>query len=55
MDDIEKQYGTSSKQHLRIISLTYVNSNWNYGPETVKLGSYLCDLDLLHGPHFGHW
>ena len=55
MVDIEKQYGTSSKHHLRIISSTYVNSNWSYGPETVKLGSDLCDIDLLHGPHVGHW
>ena len=24
----------------------YVNSNWSYSPETVKLGCDLCDLDL---------
>ena len=34
-----KQKGTSPKLHqaLCIISSTYVNSNWNYGPETAKL------------------
>ena len=48
MDDLEKQYGTSPKQHqaLRIISSSYVNSNWSYSPETAKLGYDLCDLDL---------
>ena len=25
---------------------SYVNSNWSYSPETVKLGLDLCDLDL---------
>ena len=56
-DDLEKQQGTSSKQHqaVCIISSSYVNSNWSYIPETVKLGFDLCDLDLLHGPYFGHW
>ena len=29
-----------------IISSSYVNSNWSYDPETVKLGVDLCDLDL---------
>ena len=29
-----------------IISSSYVNSNWSYGPETAKLGFDLCDLDL---------
>ena len=29
-----------------MISLPYVNSNWSYSPETVKLGVDLCDLDL---------
>ena len=40
--------GTSSKQHqaLCIISLTYVNSDWSYVPETAKWGHDLCDLDL---------
>ena len=35
-DDLEKQQGTSSKQHqaLCIISSLYVNSNWSYSPET---------------------
>ena len=48
MDDLEKQKGTSSKQHQAIclISSSYVNSNWSYSPETVKLGCDLCDLDL---------
>ena len=47
-DDLEKQVGTSSKQHqaICIISSSYVNSNWSYSPETVKLGCDLCDLDL---------
>ena len=56
-DDLEKQWGTSSKQHqaICIISSSYVNSNWSYSPETVKLGCDLCDLDLLHGLYFGHW
>ena len=48
IDDLEKQYGTFPKQHqaLCIISSSYVNSNWSYGPETAKLGVDLCDLDL---------
>ena len=33
-----------------IISLSYVNSNWSYGPETAKLGFDLCDLDLWPWP-----
>ena len=47
-DDLEKQFGTSPKQHQAIctISSLYVNSNWSYSPETVKLGRDLCDLDL---------
>ena len=47
-DDLEKQYGTSPKQHeaLWIISSLYVNSNWSYSPETVKMGCDLCDIDL---------
>ena len=47
-DDLQKQYGTSSKQHqaICIISSSYVNSNWGYSLETVKLGCDLCDLDL---------
>ena len=47
-EDLEKQEGTSPKQHeaLCIISSSYVNSNWSYGPETAKLGVDLCDLDL---------
>ena len=46
--DLEKQQVTSSKQHqaVCIISSSYVNSNWRYSPETVKLGLDLCDLDL---------
>ena len=49
-DDLEKQWGTSPKQHqaVCIISSSYVNSNWSYSPETVKLGFGLCDLDLWH-------
>ena len=55
MDDLEKQQGTSSKQHqaLCFISSPFVNSNWSYGLETAKWGHDLCDLifdlDLLHG------
>ena len=51
-DDIEKQWGTSSKQHqaLCIIWSSYVNSNWSCGPETTKLGVDLCDLDLWPWP-----
>ena len=47
-DDLEKQKGTSPKHHqaICIISSSYVNSNWSYSPETVKLGRDLCDLDL---------
>ena len=47
-DDLEKQKGSSPKQHkaLCIISSSYVNSNWSYGPEMAKLGFDLCDLDL---------
>ena len=47
-DDLEKQQGTSSKQHraLCIISSPYVNSNWSYDPDTAKWGHDLCDLDL---------
>ena len=35
-DDLEKQLGTSPKQHqaICIISSSYVNSNWSYSPET---------------------
>ena len=44
--------GTSPKQHqaLCIISSSYVNSNWSYGPESAKLGVDLCDLDLWPWP-----
>ena len=47
-DDLEKQKGTSPKQHqaICIISSSYVNLNWSYSPETVKLGVDLCDLVL---------
>ena len=39
-DDLDKQHGTSPKQHqaVSIISSSYVNSNWSYGPETPNLG-----------------
>ena len=45
---LQKQKGTSPKQHqaLSIIASSFVNSNWSYGPETVKLGCDLCDLDF---------
>ena len=48
MDNLEKQQGTSPKQHqaLCIILSSYVNSNRSYGPETVKLDFDLYDLDL---------
>ena len=51
-DDLEKQYGTSPKQHeaICIISSLYVNSNWGYSPETVNKGCDLCDLDLWPWP-----
>ena len=47
-NDLKNQYGTSPKHHhaLCSISSSYVNSNWSYGPETVKMGFDLCDLDL---------
>ena len=48
MDDLEKQQGTSPKQHqaICVISSSYMNSNWSYSPETVKLGRDLCGFDL---------
>ena len=46
----KRQFG--QHQALCIISSSYVNSNWSYSPEMVKLDFDLCDLDLLHGPHF---
>ena len=47
-DDLEKQQGTSSKQHQAVCTISShdVNSNWIYGPETVKWGHDLCDLDF---------
>ena len=33
-------------QALCLIQSPYVNSNWSYSPETLKLGFDLCDLDL---------
>ena len=37
-------------QALCVVSRTYVNWNWSYSPETLKVGQYiyidLCDLDL---------
>ena len=47
-DDLEKWKGTSPKhyQAICIFSSSYVNSNWSYSPETVKLVCDLCDLDL---------
>ena len=49
-DNLEKQWGTSPKHHqaICIISSSYMNSNWSYSPETVKLCCDLCDLDLWH-------
>ena len=51
-DDLEKQQGSSPKQHqaLCIISLSDVNLNWSYGPETDKFGFDLCDLDFWPWP-----
>ena len=48
MDDLAKQMRTSPMQHqaICIISSSYVNSNWSYSPETIKLGCDLCDLEL---------
>ena len=47
MDDIEKQYGTYPKQHQALCMISsYVNSNLSYGPETVKFGLDLCDINL---------
>ena len=45
-------WSTSPKHHQAIctISSSYVNSNWSYSPETVKLGVDLCDLDLWPWP-----
>ena len=42
-DDLQKQYGTFPKhyQAICIISSSYVNSNWSYSPETLKLGRAL--------------
>ena len=61
-DDLEKQEGTSPKQHqaLCIISSSYVNSNWSYGPEMVGLwplwpSPLTSDFDLSHGHQFCHW
>ena len=53
MDDLKKQYGTSSVLHqvFCIISNPLVNSNCSYSPETLNLGqnwqfSVLCDLEI---------
>ena len=47
-DDHKKTIGTSHKQQqtLCIIPSPYLNSNWSYSPEPVKLGVALCDLEL---------
>ena len=37
---------SKQNQAVRIISSSYVNSNWSYSPETVKLGFDVCDRDL---------
>ena len=53
-DDLEKRKYTSPKQHqaLCIISTSYMNSNWNYGPETAKSGltSVTLTFDLWPWP-----
>ena len=43
-----KTIGYISYQHqaLCIVSWSFVNPNWSYGPETAKLGVALCDRDL---------
>ena len=50
MDDLRKQYGTSSilRQALRIASKPWVNSNWSYSPETLgsKLATCLSRVTL---------
>ena len=53
MDDLAKQYGTSSMllQALYSISWPLVNSNWSYSPETPNLGQIRrflepCDLEI---------
>ena len=48
---LKNNRATSPKHHhdhqaICIISSSFVNSNWSYSPETVKLGIDLCDLDL---------
>ena len=43
---VQLLYFAKQHQALCIISSSYVNSNWSYSPETVKLGFDLCDLDL---------
>ena len=52
-DDLEKQQGTSPKQHqaLYFIPPSYVNLNWSYNPEMPNLGQIwqfleLCDLEI---------
>ena len=52
MDDLEKLYGTSSKQRqaLCIFSRPSVNSNWSYSPETLNSAQncrhfVMCDLE----------
>ena len=53
MDDLGKQYGTSSIRHqaLCIISNPSVNWNWSYSPETLNSSQnrrffVLCDLEI---------
>ena len=57
MYDLEKQWSTTSMplQSLGIISKPYVNLNWSYHPETLKLGSNwrffgTCDLPFDRWP-----
>ena len=48
-DDLEKQYGTSPKYHqaLCIISSPYVNSNWSYSPELLKISGWYDDRNIV--------
>ena len=59
MDDLEKQQATSPMRHqaLCIVALPYVNSNWSYSPETVKLGFDVFEVifDLWPGPFSWTW
>ena len=54
MDDLEKQWGTSSIlcQALCIVSKPSVDSNWSYSPETLRSGQnrrffVSCDVEIF--------